>query len=239
MLQLTYGQTGRRSRLWWRGILDQYNAADVLVPIAQLTRQWPGGPIEGRFSARYGPDNTYLESFTLTAANEADLPRMLGEAVTRFDAIFSQALADGRLRPDPSLSFNASIADPVLQQLIEIGRAARAQQAAQAAQAAAAQAGEAAPAETAAVPTAAPTAAATVSAFVVQFASPDAGAVDATLAAVRATPGVRGAATTSLAIGGTSVMTVSYGGDLAQLAAALRARGFSVNQGSTALSIRR
>ena len=62
---------------------------------------------------------------------------------------------------------------------------------------------------------------------------------DATLAAVRATPGVRGAATTSLAIGGTSVMSVTYGGSIADLAAALRGRGFTVNQGSNALAIRR
>ncbi|MEL7447403.1 MAG: heavy-metal-associated domain-containing protein, partial [Pseudomonadota bacterium] len=35
-LLLTYGQTGRRSRAWWRNVLDQYTAADVLIPIAKL-----------------------------------------------------------------------------------------------------------------------------------------------------------------------------------------------------------
>jgi hypothetical protein len=50
---------------------------------------------------------------------------------------------------------------------------------------------------------------------------------------------VRGAATSSIAIGGTSVMRVTYAGDLAGLAAALRARGFTVQQGSSALSISR
>ena len=89
------------------------------------------------------------------------------------------------------------------------------------------------------VPTATPTAATVVNSYVVQFASPDAGSIDATLAAVRSTSGVRGAATSSLAIGGTSVMRVSYGGSLAELAAALRARGFNVNQGSNALAISR
>lgn len=80
---------------------------------------------------------------------------------------------------------------------------------------------------------------AVVSAYVVQFASPDAASIDATLAAVRGVPGVRGAATTSLAFGGTSVMTVSYAGSLGQLAAALRARGYTVQQGSDALAISR
>ena len=78
-----------------------------------------------------------------------------------------------------------------------------------------------------------------VNSYVVQFASPDAGSIDATLAAVRATPGVRGAATSSLAIGGTSVMRVTYAGSIGDLAGALRSRGFSVNQGSNALAISR
>jgi hypothetical protein len=84
----------------------------------------------------------------------------------------------------------------------------------------------------------APTAAA-VSSYVVQFASPDAGAVDVTLAAVRGTAGVRGAAATSLAIGGTSVMSVSFAGSIDDLAAALKARGFTVRQGGNALAISR
>ncbi|MEM8724944.1 MAG: heavy-metal-associated domain-containing protein, partial [Pseudomonadota bacterium] len=54
-LLLNYGQTGRRSRAWWRSILDQYSAADALVPIARLEHQFPGGPITGEFTARYGP----------------------------------------------------------------------------------------------------------------------------------------------------------------------------------------
>jgi hypothetical protein len=35
-LLLTYGQTGRRSRAWWNDILDEFGAADVLIPIARL-----------------------------------------------------------------------------------------------------------------------------------------------------------------------------------------------------------
>ncbi|OGS50473.1 MAG: hypothetical protein A3J40_00015 [Erythrobacter sp. RIFCSPHIGHO2_12_FULL_63_10] len=72
-----------------------------------------------------------------------------------------------------------------------------------------------------------------------QFTSPDARAIDATLADVRAATGVRGAATTSIAIGGTSVMTVSFAGSIDELAAELRARGYTVRQGASALAISR
>ena len=44
---------------------------------------------------------------------------------------------------------------------------------------------------------------------------------------------------TSTAIGGTSVMSVSYAGSLEDLAAALEARGFSVRRGANALAISR
>ncbi|MXO90764.1 heavy-metal-associated domain-containing protein [Altererythrobacter aquaemixtae] len=238
-LLINYGQTGRRSRLWWRNILDQFEAADVLVPIAKLEHQYPGGPVTGTFTARYGPDNTYLDSFKLSVESDTAVPQMLTAAVKRFDTIFEQALADGKLKPDSSLNYGGASAAPALQRLIELGRAAKAREDAAAAAARAGEAGEAPSSEVPTAPTPTPTVAAVVSNFVVQFASPDAGTIDATLAAVRATPGVRGAATSSLAIGGTSVMNVSYNGDIGALAAALRARGFTVNQGANALAIRR
>ncbi|MCP5396524.1 MAG: heavy-metal-associated domain-containing protein [Sphingomonadaceae bacterium] len=234
-LLLTYGQTGRRSRTWWRNVLDQYGAADVLVAIARLEHSYPGGPIKGTFTARYGPDNEYLGSFTMTAKNDADLDRMLREAVMKFDGLYTDALGRGLLRPDPTLMLGGGDADPALLRLIDLGRRIEARERA------AAQA-EAAPSETTVEAIIEPTpqpSAAVVSAFVVQFATPDGGAFDSTLAVVRSTPGVRGAAITSTAIGGTSVMTVSFGGSLDQLAAALRSRGFSVNQGSNALAISR
>jgi hypothetical protein len=205
------------------------------VPIAHLERQWPGGPIQGTFTARYGPDNKFLGSFTMTADDEAQLPQTLTRAVQRMDDLFEQALADGKLRPDPTLNLGSPSLDSALQRLIEIGRAAEANERAQR------DASDAESAGAALVPTDTPTAApaAVVSSYVVQFASPDGGSVDATLATVRAAPGVRGAATSSLAIGGTSVMRVSYGGSIEQLAAALRGRGFTVTQGSNALAISR
>jgi hypothetical protein len=233
-LLINYGQTGRRSRTWWRNVLDQFDAADVLVPIARLDYEYPGGPVRGTFTARYGPSNTFLDGFTLTARNPDQLPQMLDQAVQRFNRIFESALADGKLRPDPTLSLGVPEVDPALQRLLELGRLAEAQErAARAAAAAEATDGET-PGE--ATPTPTPQAG---SSYTIQFATPDAGSFDAALSAVRATPGVRGAATTSVGIGGTSVMSVSFAGSLDQLAAALRARGFTVTQGSSTLSIRR
>ena len=91
-LLLTYGQVSRRSRAWWNNILDQFGAADIIVPIARLERQWPGGPVRGTFTARYGPDQKYLGRFALTAPNEQGVPAMLAEAVQRFDLLFARAL---------------------------------------------------------------------------------------------------------------------------------------------------
>ena len=63
--------------------------------------------------------------------------------------------------------------------------------------------------------------------------------LSAILADVRATPGVRSSGVRSTAIGGTSVLTVSYSGSISGLADALRAKGFAVQQGPTALLISR
>lgn len=225
-LLLTAGQPQRRSRAWWRNVLDQFGAADVIIPEARLERQWPGGPVRGTFTARYGPDNRFLESFTLTANDEAGVPAMLATAVQRIDGIYANALAAGTLKPDATLNHGGQM-DAGLAALVEAAR--RAEQA------------SASTTDAAATPTPTATAAtpATLSTFTVQFASPDASAVDAALAAVRGAPGVQGASTTSLAMGGTSVMRVTYAGELSGLADALRARGWRVTMGPNALSIRR
>ncbi len=227
-LILTAGQPGRRSRLWWRNVLDQFSASDVLIPVARLERQWPGGPVRGLFTARYGPDNTYLDSFALTANDEARLPAMLDAAVKRFDGIFSNALAQGLLKPDATLYSDQQSLDAALSALV----AATQPKPDETPAAVASGATPKAEASEAATPD-------TVTTYTVQFASPDAQAVDAALGAVRGAAGVRGAATSSIAIGGTSVMRVTYAGELDALAAALRARGFSVTVGANALSIRR
>jgi hypothetical protein len=225
---LTAGQASRRSRLWWRTVLDQFGASDVIIPMARLERQWPGGPVTGVFTARYGPDNTYIDSFTLTAKDERGVPQMLNQALVRLDQIYAGALYQGLLRPDPTLVADQSQFYAALQAL----------------QAAAAKANGGVPVSVTAptpgpTPTATPTPVARVASYTVQFASPDAGAVDAALASVRGAAGVQGAGTTSIAIGGTSVMRVSASGSLEELAAALRARGWQVTVGSNALSIRR
>jgi hypothetical protein len=235
-LLVNFGQAGRRSRAWWRSTLDQYGATDVLMAFARLEHQFPGGPITGTFTARYGPDNRPLETFTLKADNPDALPAMLGRAVERMDGIFTAALAVGKLRPDPSLRLGAGgEIDPAIQRLLDIGRAAQARRAA----AAAAAAGTAAPQIDAQPVTGVEPGEAAVRNITVQFATPDGTAFDAALGAVRGTGGVRGVGVTSTAIGGTSVMNVSFAGSLEELAAALEARGFSVRRGANALAISR
>ena len=226
-LLLTAGQIERRSRTWWRNILDQFGAADVIMPLARIERQWPGGPIKGTFTARYGPDNTYLGDFTLTAPNEAALPAMLRQAIARLDGIYAGALAGGTLRPDPSLfaeqPIDQAMIDRILGTIEKVAPAAIA---------------PVDPVVTGSTPAPTPTAAA-ISSITVQFATPDAAAVDAGLSSVRGAGGVQSASITSVAIGGTSVMRVSFAGDADGLRAALQARGWQVSQGGGALSIRR
>lgn len=235
-LLINFGQTARHSRVWWRSTLDQYGASDALMAFARLDHQFPGGPVSGTFTARYGPDSRPLESFTLKAAGPDELPAMLAKAVERMDAIFTAALASGKLKPDPTLRLGGTgEIDPAIARLIEIGRAARARSAADAAAAA----GGAVPVITAQPVTGIEPGEVVVRSIVVQFATPDAGAFDGALGAVRGTAGVRGVGVTSTAIGGTSVMSVSFAGSLEELAAALEARGFAVRRGANALAISR
>jgi len=226
-LLLNAGQLTRRSRTWWRNILDQFGANDVIMPVARLERQWPGGPVKGTFTARYGPDNLSLGSFELTAADPANLPAMLNQAVQRLDRMYSDAVAAGTLRINPTLNLDQAGLNPAIASLLAAADRVAA------AQAAAAAGPDAEPTIAAA---AAADAAVTVT---VQFASPDARAVDTALASVRSVPGVSGAGTTSLAMGGTSVMRVVFSGTLDELAAALKSRGWSVVTGTNALSIKR
>lgn len=110
-LLLNAGQIDRRSRGWWRTILDQFGASDVIIPIARIERLWPGGPVVGRFSARYGPDNKFLGSFTLRTANSTGIPGMMDQAVVRMDQLFQSALASGRLRADASLVLEEEVVE--------------------------------------------------------------------------------------------------------------------------------
>lgn len=224
-LILTAGQPGRRSRLWWRTILGQFHAADVVSPVARLERQWPGGPIKGTFTARYGLDNKFLGSFTLTANSEQELPKVLDQAVLRIDGLYRDALAQGTLAPDPTLYSGRYALDRAFEQL-------RAELLPR-------DTGPAATGTQATPVIAAEDVVGAVETISVQFATPDAAAVDAALAAVRGAAGVKGAATVSLAIGGTSVMRVTVAGGAEGLAAALRAQGWKVASGGGALKISR
>lgn len=229
-LLLTYGQTGRRSRAWWNTVLDQFSAADVLVPIARLEHAWPGGPIEGRFTARHGPDNRFLAEFTMRADGPGQLPEMLRRAVVRFDEIFRRALADGTLRPDPTLTLDTVEISPEIRALIEAGALSGAE-----VQGEGASASGLDPAGTGTQPNQAPT----VSAITLQAATPDPRSFDATLTALRGVSGVRGLSVTSTAIGGTSVVQVNFAGSIGDLAAALRSAGWQVTVGNNALAIAR
>ncbi len=239
-LLVNFGQTGRRSRLWWRNVLDQFGAADVLVPIADLRYTYPGGPVEGRFTARYGPDSTYLASFTMRAEDPDQLPTMLERAVSRFNDIFERALAQGSLSPDPTLNVATPDLNPMIERLLAQARAeGNRAQAEQQRERAPAEPTEASGQAITAAPVRNPPPEGSVALYTVQFASPDAAAFDAAISGVRGAPGVQAAGIRSTAIGGTSVMTVSFQGSIGELAAALRDRGFTVSQGPSALSISR
>ncbi|MBA3896884.1 MAG: heavy-metal-associated domain-containing protein [Sphingomonadaceae bacterium] len=212
-LLLTAGQAQRPGRIWWRTLLDLYGASDVLSPQVRLERLWPGGPVIGHFSARHGPDDRLLSGFTLRIETSDSLPAMMDEGVRRIDQIYADALAMGMLRPDPSLTIETPIGPDSL----------------------VTNESEATPVEE----TGDLTTNTDVNALTVQFDTPDVASVGATEAAVRGTPGVKAASTSSLALGGVSVMRVSFAGDLAALKLALTAHGLRVEEGSGALRIRR
>jgi hypothetical protein len=212
-LVLNMTQTKRRGRGWWRMLLDQYGAADIVVPELELRRAYPGGPAIGLFAARYGPDNVLIGRFELTARSSADVPRMLDEGVRRLDLLYGQALDRGLLRPDPTLV----IVQPPLPPL---------------------------PSEETETPAAeemgAQVPAGVTTTFSVQVATPDAGSVQQAEVSVSRVNGVTAAITTSLALGGTSIMRVSFVGDSAALQAALQAQGWQVQVvGGTTLRISR
>lgn len=211
-LLLNAGQVGRRSRGWWRAVLGQYEASDVLIAEVQLRRQYPGGPVVGIFTASHGPDKVRIAQFSLRVDNVDGLDSLLDAGVKRIDQAFQDALRAGRLKSDPSLAYRPPP---------EVAE-------------------EAAPEEEAtSTPTPTPGTVETTASFTVQVETPSAASVTASESAMRAIPGVRSANTTSLALGGVSVMRVSYDGPIGSLRAALEARGWQVQEGPGVLRIRR
>ncbi len=211
-LVLTPAQTMRPGRAWWRLLIDGYGAADVLVPVVQIERQWPGGPVIGRFHALHGPDRRELGSFVLRVGSADGMVRLMDEGVRRMDVLYTRALQDGRLFPDPSLIVEPEITEEELEELEAIEETATL-----------------VPGDFGAG----------VATFNVQFDTPDVASVSAGEGSLRGIVGVSSAQTASLALGGVSVMRVTYAGDLAALAAALEARGWQVQQGAGTLRIRR
>jgi hypothetical protein len=210
------GQTLRRGRNWWRTVLDQYGASDVLVAEVQLRREYPGGPIVGIFAANHGPDRRPITSFALRVDNGDSLDALLDAGIQRLDQAYQKALASGLLRPDALLA----VRPPKVKTPEELAAEA----------AAAAEA----------TPTPAPSASSTATAtFTVQVDTPSAAALTASESAVRGVPGVRSAVTTSLALGGISVMRVGFDGSIGSLRAALEGRGWQVQEGPGVLLIRR
>ena len=208
---LNVGQTGRRGRGWWRTILDQYGASDVVMPEARIYRQYPGGPVIGVFTAFHGPDRRELARFSLSVPNADALPALLDAGVARLDEAYQNASRGGAMAPDallspppapevtPTPTPTPTDGEQALEQLAGVGS----------------------------------------SVVQIQFDTPTAGAVASGEASVRAVPGVSSAVTGSLALGGTSVMRVAYSGDISGLRAALEARGWTVQESGGTLSIRR
>ncbi|MGK6355230.1 heavy-metal-associated domain-containing protein [Sphingomonas sp. DT-207] len=215
-LLVNAGQILRRGRNWWRTVLDQYGANDVLVAEVQLRRDYPGGPIVGIFSGSHGPDRRPVTSFALRVDNGDGLDALLDAGIQRIDRAFQNALATGQLNTDRLLAMRPP------RPKTEAERAAEA----------------AAAAAAAATPIPDATSAA-VASYTVQIETPSAAALTASEASVRGVPGVRAATTTSLALGGISVMRVSYDGPIPALRAALEARGWQVQEGPGVLRIRR
>lgn len=215
-LLLNVSQTRRPGRSWWRMLLDQYGAASVVVPEVHLRRLYPGGPVLGEFTARFGPDGQVFDRFTLRVERSTSIPRLLDEGVRRLDAVYARALAAGALGVDPSLTIEEPDVSSVVAEQIEQARSALAQQD---------------------TTTSMPVGAATT--FQIQVDTPTAASVGQAELSVSRVRGVTSAITTSLALGGTSVMRVTFVGDAAALQSALQAQGWAVQASGTTLRIAR
>jgi hypothetical protein len=211
-------------------LLDQYGASDVLMPVVRIERMWPGGPLVGYFSARYGPDNELLGSFTLTTRTPAGLRQMMVEGVRRVDALYVGALADGRLRTDPSLIIETPVAPEQIAKPAELPTAATTTDATSTANDSA---------NDVVVDSTETPAAPVSNDFSVQVDTPDSLGVIAAETSLRSVGGVESASTSSVAIGGVSVVRVRYRGDAAGLRAALSAAGWRVSESGGTFRISR
>jgi hypothetical protein len=201
-LLINAAQTTRPGRGWWRALLDMYGAQDVLTAEVQLQHLYPGGPARARFIARHGPDNEVVGGFTLTAPNSDSIPAMMAEGAQRMDAIFAQALAEGRLSRDPSLNIPSP---PVVEAPVQ-----------------------------AAPP---PKPVAVTNSYQVQIIGNDVVVYNFAMAHLRTLPGVTSATPQQINPAGISYVLVTYRGSIAQLAAALSARGWIADASGTVVRI--
>ena len=211
-LLLNGGQIGRRGRGWWRNILDQYGAADVLVAEVRLRQDYPGGPITAIFMVSHGPDKVPITQFALKVNSADGLPALLDQGIARIDKACQDAMSAGKLKTDMMLAYR-----PPEEKTEE----------------------EKKPEEDTGTPTPTPGPSETAATFNVQIDTPSAGALTAGESAVRGVPGVRSANTASIALGGVSVMRVTYDGSLSSLRSQLEARGYQVQEGPGVLRIKR
>ncbi|WCT75211.1 heavy-metal-associated domain-containing protein [Sphingomonas naphthae] len=193
-LLLNASQVGRPGRGQWRALLDQYGAADMVMPVVRLTRSFPGGPVIGQFYALHGPDAKLVGAFRLFAPSSDGLAKMLDDGVRRIDALYGDALRGGGLQPDASLTIEEDVADDLM-------------------------AGSMAEDVMTDTSIAAPP-----SILSVQVDTPDATAAAAAEQTIRSIGGVTSASTSSLALGGVSMIRVTYAGDPTAFRAALQTR---------------
>jgi hypothetical protein len=210
-LLMNAGQAGRRGRGWWRAIIEQYGATDVLIPTVELRRAYPGGPVVGVFTANHGPDNRRLAQFVLRVNDDQALPALIDAGIARIDGAYQDALRAGVLKTDQLLLTEPPRPEVPVED----------------------EGGEQ-PIETVDTPSVASGAV-----YTIQFDTPSVAAVTSGELALRGVPGVTSATTTSLALGGVSLMRVTFDGGQASLRSALEARGWQVQEGAGVLRIRR
>ena len=217
-LLLNVTQSRRPGRAWWRMLLDQYGAADVITPEVHLKRLYPGGPAIGVFTARHGPDNRVLGQFTLRVENSALVPRLLDEGVRGLDLLYTRALAAGQLTPDPSLIVPEP---PLVEEIEEEAEETRIEETARP------------------LPPPGTTPVGAVTVVRIEVDTPDQAAIGRAELAVSRVPGVTSAFTTNPSVGGTSAMRVSYMGEPGALAAALVSQGWRVSGSGSTLRLSR
>lgn len=109
-LLLSAWQAERPSVQQWRGLMDRYQTADVLVPEFLLDRTVVGGPVSGVLVARFGPGAREIGRLSLAeASGRIDL--LLDRAVREADALYAAALRSGLLVPAEALSEEPEIVE--------------------------------------------------------------------------------------------------------------------------------